>query len=80
MKSNKFIKRQTYPKTTDDEKRDLVKKLRFKIKSLEKENNILKNEAKQLRRALNKSLERIEEFSDEFSLEQLMEEINEQNS
>lgn len=68
--------RKTFPKTTKDENKDLIKKLRFKIHGMEKEINILKSQIKQLNKALNKSLDRVDALTDHRPLEKILEDID----
>lgn len=64
-----------FVKNTDEEKKDVVKKLKNRIKGLEREVNILRSEKKTLQKALDSSLDRIKDLRYSWSIEDIIDEI-----
>lgn len=69
-----------YPKSEDKQERSEIRQLKSLIKKLEKDNNRLVNEIKQVTNALHKSLAVVTELTRHKSLEEILSDIEEEES
>lgn len=75
MKSDRGRRRNYYHKSEEKQERHELRKLKDKIKELEKINRRLINEIKQVNNALDKTLARIKELENR-SLEDILEDLH----